>query len=503
MIKILYCTGIGTLLLIPFLTIAQNDDKRDYIWVLGDPPNIPAQEFGGTMLDFHQSPPKVSFFNIQYPLTAISTISDAQGNLEFYSNACHLIGRDHAIMENGTPINPGYLFDNYCSQVGYPLMQVILSLPIPGQSGRYAVFHLRADHINSIFTVADLLYSEVETDGNGKSKAVKRNVPLAKGKFSDYITAVRHGNGRDWWVVVPNWQGTQYCTLLLTDHGVQGPFYQISQKPLERGYPGQIAFSPDGSWLADCRGDSTIRLARFDRCAGKFYDEQVFSIVSAISPAMGCAFSPNSRLLYVSTPEFIFQYDMSASNIRASKQIVAEYDGFTYNGPRTSFFQGMLAPDNKIYFTATNATWHLHIIHQPDSLGTACTVEQHALKLASKHSFCVPNFPYFRLYDLPGSVCDTLGINGPVSALPEPGLPVRQAITFYPNPSTGALYWSVAGSEAQRLLVYSATGQRVLEQTCTAAYADLSGLPDGLYWVLLLNEGGRELGRGRVLLLRE
>ncbi|HMX39724.1 MAG TPA: hypothetical protein PKD78_05330, partial [Saprospiraceae bacterium] len=42
-----------------------------------------------------------------------------------------------------------------------------------------------------------------------------------------------------------------------------------------------------------------------------------------------------------------------------------------------------------------------------------------------------------------------------------------------------------------------------LEQTCTAAYADLSGLPDGLYWVLLLDEGLRELGRGKVLLMRE
>ncbi|HND88744.1 MAG TPA: hypothetical protein PK971_10480, partial [Saprospiraceae bacterium] len=250
-------------------------------------------------------------------------------------------------------------------------------------------------------------------------------------------------------------------------------------------------------------GKGIFRLSRFDRCSGEFYDQRVYDFQGDTVNGMGVSFSPTSRFLYISQPLKIYQYDLSAPDLQASRQVVAKYDGFAPNGFSTTFFQGMLAPDHKIYLTAGNSTQYLHIIHAPDSLGTACRVQQHGLGLATRHAFMVPNFPYFRLYDLAGSVCDTLGINGPVSAAAEPGGQGREPVSFYPNPTTGEVCWWSAGLAAQRLLVYSTTGQRLLEQVRTGACADLSDLPDGLYWVLLLDEARQEVGRGKVLLLRD
>ncbi len=385
---------------------------------------------------------------------------------------------------------------------GYPIWQSIIALPVPNSNNRYGIFHLRSTrYISGKFTTSNILYSEARVEKGNLGKVTSKNNLLETGVFSDYITAVRHGNGRDWWVMAPDWEGKVYHLFLLASGGYQGPMNQISQKPLLRGYPGQIVFSPDGSWLADCRGQKSIRLARFDRCEGRFYDEQVFDIQGNVTPSMGAAFSPNSSVLYVTTPLRIYQYDMNAADIANSKQIVAEYDGFKYMGLSTTFFQGMLAPDNKIYLSATNGTWHLHMIHQPDSLGIACMVEQHALKILGQHSFCMPNFPHFRLYDLHGSPCDTLGINGPTSAAGEPPEEGEKAeMRLWPNPATDQLTIHYPNSgEVNAWLITNPYGQIMQRGDWAAGAAttevDISKLPSGSYFFRLQGQDGRSSSR--------
>ena len=62
----------------------------------------------------------------------------------------------------------------------------------------------------------------------------------------------------------------------------------------------------------------------------------------------GAAFSPSGRYLYVSSVNYIYQFDMSASNIDSSKVVVWIYDGYQYQG-FIKFLLSALAPDGKIY----------------------------------------------------------------------------------------------------------------------------------------------------------
>ena len=438
-------TSVLIVVLCPLWLLAQ-DDKRDYVWVMGDTPNIPTQEFGGCRINFKKSPPTTEYFNINYDFSAISAISDQDGELAFYTNGCHIISTTNKIMENGSPLNEGPVFDVYCGNGGYPSSQPIICLPYPGHPDQYMVLHIRVELTNDGVWYKNILSTVVDMSKNaGLGTVIDRNHQLAQGdlnqnNFTQCITATRHGNGRDWWIVAPTHSGKKNYLFLLTPDGIKGPFIRQNPQGLEFWAVAQIGFSPDGTWFCEGTGKSQFRLSRFDRCSGEFYDQRVYDFQGDTVHSMGVSFSPSSQRLYVSQPLKIYQYDLTKPDIQASRQVVAQYDGFVYKSSSCTFFQAMLAPDNKIYLTASSATWHLHIIHHPDSLGIACGVEQHGLKMPAKHSFQIPNFPHFRLYDLHGSPCDTLGINGPTSAAGEPPEEGEKAeMRLWPNPATDQL----------------------------------------------------------------
>ncbi|MEZ4988227.1 MAG: hypothetical protein R2795_24900 [Saprospiraceae bacterium] len=50
---------------------------------------------------------------------------------------------------------------------------------------------------------------------NGNGRVVEKDFPLIVDTLdAGKITACRHGNGRDWWIVVPYFRSDKYHTLL-------------------------------------------------------------------------------------------------------------------------------------------------------------------------------------------------------------------------------------------------------------------------------------------------
>jgi hypothetical protein len=78
----------------------------------------------------------------------------------------------------------------------------------------------------------------------------------------------------------------------------------------------------------------------------------------------------------------------------------------------------------------------------------------------------------------------------------------RSAVIFYPNPTTGWIEWNVIeDGGSMRLRVYDALGRLCFERETSDNKANLSELPDGVYFVSLLGGNGRLLG-GKVVVLR-
>ncbi|MCB9295078.1 MAG: PKD domain-containing protein [Lewinellaceae bacterium] len=179
---------------------------------------------------------------------------------------------------------------------------------------------------------------------------------------------------------------------------------------------GQACFSPDGKWyvrfntVTNSVGDF-VDIYHFDRCNGALSNHLKFNYFDG-SHSGGVAISPNSRYLYISSYLYIYQYDLWADDIEASRDTVAVYDGYTdINGLGTRFYLAQLGPDGKIYLSCPNGVRELHVIHRPDKPGPACQVEQRGILLPTFNASSLPNFPNYRLGPIDGSPCDTLGID--------------------------------------------------------------------------------------------
>jgi hypothetical protein len=107
------------------------------------------------LIDFSSGTPSVSEFDSDLNMEGASaSICDAEGNLAFYTNGCRIYNWQHRLMENGEGINPGEVYDDYCSllseiPVGYPgLPQSSTIIPWPGRPDEYLLFHTRLVYNN-------------------------------------------------------------------------------------------------------------------------------------------------------------------------------------------------------------------------------------------------------------------------------------------------------------------------------------------------------------------
>ena len=163
---------------------------------------------------------------------------------------------------------------------------------------------------------------------------------------------------------------------------------------------------------------------------------------------------------------------------------------FSSGEPTVSFFRAC----SDFGFEASMSKF-LHIIHAPDSLGQDRMVQQHGLELATFHAFMVPNFPYFRLYDLQGSPCDTLG---PVSA-GEAAKP-WESLELFPVPAYDQINLRFSGNlQGAVCTIVDFTGKTVRTETCTGVSEvmtyNLAGLPAGMYVMVVYTADGSLLSK--------
>jgi hypothetical protein len=413
-------------------------------------------------------------------------------------------------MDNGHKINPGPFHGYECGSDetnSYLTHQGAIALPWPGHFKQYVMFHFGYDGYPDLskLKIRELYHTEIDmTADNGLGKVVAKNTLLLYDSLLDNITAVRHGNGRDWWVVAPKNQSDTIFFFLLDPSGIHGPIIQKTGLTINSGVSftaGQALFSPDGSKYIRESPVFGVDVFEFDRCSGTLFGGQRLPYPGILDGSFsGAAISASSRFLYVSASNKLFQYDLSASDIQMSKTLIDNYDGFidsTKGGGYlpTLFYQMQLAPNGKIYMSCTDAMRFLHTIHAPDSMGIACNFKQHDLRTPNHLGFCLPNFPNFRLYDLPGSVCDTLGIN---ATKDYGGPPWYETMEIYPNPVPWQSNANVNISPPSNgiLRVTNMDGVLVKEYDIRRGQntqIDCEGLSTGMYVVTFLNDTNQRL----------
>ncbi|MCC7318807.1 MAG: hypothetical protein IT219_09765, partial [Bacteroidales bacterium] len=365
---------LGMMILVCFL----HAQKRDYVWVTGDDSFNPNPIFGGITFNFNGDTVVVYKEDryMEFGNGNNAAISTYSGSLLFYTNGCSLANFQNEMLENGDSINAGPIFNSYCSGTtsGYPSgTQSTIILPLPESDSIYYLFHKRVILITNplnVFTL-ELLYSVVDMSANnGTGKVVSKNEIFHQDTFAfGDMTAVRHANGEDWWLVSPGDRNNKYYVFKFDADGislVHNLALGDSTPPNGEG-GGQVMFSPDGSKYIRYNPKNKIRMYDFDRSTGLLSNYQNIDVdFGGLDPFDGgMAISPSGQFLYITAKIYLYQFDLFASDISASQALIGEYDG--YGDPfATNFGSGIMGPDCKLYIFPGNDSRAVHVIHNPN-----------------------------------------------------------------------------------------------------------------------------------------
>lgn len=463
------------------------------IWIVGYD-SIMSVQTGRATIDFSGGGPNITWGFRRMPFgTTMSTMSDQSGNLLFYTNGVYLANALDDTMLNGDNINPSQ-YTTINNQSGLYIPQANLILPFPGDSTKYYLFHSTVDDMiisstqYTYFSIVDMAL-----DAGRGAVISKNNVIVNDTLFPGKMVAVKHANGRDWWVVCHKRNSNRFFKILVTPSGVSGPFIQDIGSIRGPGV-GQVCFSPDGTKLAYLDQSFTLELFDFDRCSGDF--SNAYQFMNNDSFAYGVAISPNSRFLYVSATYYMYQFDLNAPDVSASQVTVAINDSFASPSPPfyTYFAYVNLAPDGKIYANCGNGTDYLHVINYPDSEGVACDVCQHCIHLPVYDARTTPNVPNYFLAPVSGSICDSLPTQIQVSDN-------KSAHTLFPNPVHDLLYLSSSGTfENEQVFIYNMLGGQLSFENHlfkNGKYIEINtrDFKSGVYFVEIIRKDGREVRR--------
>lgn len=445
------------------------------------------------LIDFSDTDTVTVTYPVSYKLAPIGAgafafVCDKQGVPQFYTNGGqigNLLGDTliaSGMQENGVD-------QDYHGRL--PIPQGAIVLP-KNDCQYYCVYYSVSDSLYQFYQQADrLYYALVDMCANqGKGQVLSVKNVVYKGLMGDgRMTACKHANGRDWWLVTHGFNDSTYFKFLFSPDTVTGPFIQqIGASELEPDILGQAEFSSDGTKYVSITGGSPLVVLDFDRCTGEFSNPLNVK-VSYFPPyqimgsgGIGCVFSPSGRYVYVNVYEQIVQFDLWADTVENSMTLIAQYDtSYENSGP---FHLAYLAPNNKIYIqTYQGGGRHYHVINNPDEKGGACNFvkEQLFVDFGSPHP--ISNMPHYRLGKVSGSACDTI-----ISGIDE--FATEDVLKVSPNPVKDKVEIQLAKYLPDADLQISDIQGRIVYQNKNyylAEYITTHDWPAGVYFVRISN----------------
>ncbi|MBL7939746.1 MAG: gliding motility-associated C-terminal domain-containing protein [Flavobacteriales bacterium] len=350
----------------------------------------------GAGLDMGTSPPTMLSNGALSTDEGVTSIADASGQLQFYTNGATVWDRTHAAMPNGTG-----LMGHFSSS------QSALIVPFPDDPQRYYLFTVPA--LGAMPGGWDAMaYSVVDMSANGGLGDVTLlNQPLV-GPVVEKLTATRHANGRDTWVVAHTWQGSTYHAYLVSCWGILGPVDSDVGRPITNDafnspipQIGCMQFNPRGDNLAttwgefngENNGTSRLDLLHFDNSTGilTLADSVTHSTPNWDIRGYGVCFSPSGDRLYQSENGLqdggalarIMQYSVIGDQL-VNEVEISQPSGLAYGTLQR-------APDGTIYAARLNGAQFLSRITAPDAAGAACGFVDYGVGLNAPSTWGLPN----------------------------------------------------------------------------------------------------------------
>ena len=145
------------------------------------------------------------------------SIADTSSNLLFYAYTRATVNGNTTLVKN----HHDSLMANGANIVGrgWYLEAVIIDNPIG--ANQYYLFTV------GVTTIFGLYYSKIDMNlNNGLGAVTQKNMQLLPYAATDGLTCVKHGNGRDWWIIFrkcgayAGWYDNRFYKYLVTPSGI-------------------------------------------------------------------------------------------------------------------------------------------------------------------------------------------------------------------------------------------------------------------------------------------
>ncbi|MBK6989144.1 MAG: T9SS type A sorting domain-containing protein [Bacteroidia bacterium] len=399
-----------------FVCLFANGQRRNAIWCFGDSSGI----------DFRNISSPSVFGSGMNAKGSCATVSDSLGNLIFYCATPDIVNFNNGVPQLGVVYNRDHYKmlngDSLSCEFWYHEMIII---PDPGNISLYYIFYIGVtDFFGLHYAIVDM------TQDGGLGAVVSKNNSLRTDIATDCLQAIKHGNGKDWWLIFKAAQpaNNNFYVYSITSFGIQ--LDHVDSAGFQGSTNGgDLRFNSTGDQFAFCNLKGLLATYNFDRCSGSITLNRSIHTEDPngnYPNFFDCCYSPNDSMLYVScapyyssfdtTQIYVYQFRLWMPNVYASKLVV-------WTVPYPNFPGAVrLAPDNKIYIASVSTPYpndsstfytenmNLTVINQPNRVGAlACDIQPYSFYLGGKRTYLgLPNNPNYDLGPLVGSLCDTI-----------------------------------------------------------------------------------------------
>ncbi len=213
-----------------------------------------------------------------------TSITDRNGRIIFYSNACKVYNRNGDTMPNGSGFNHGFYSDQYVNTDYYPLWKAATIVPFPNDSNKFYMFYMNMQwNTDGGYFPEKLYYLIVDKSLNGGlgDVTLKDQIAISNDTLGENVFAVKHGNGKDWWIIVRKFKSNIFYKILVDSVGV----HNSGTQRIGNGF--NFSYATGGSSGSSIIGDKIsyiyntlnykpfqLDLFDFDRCTGQLSNYQ-------------------------------------------------------------------------------------------------------------------------------------------------------------------------------------------------------------------------------------
>lgn len=418
-------------------------------------------------LNFSTNPPTPFAGTPFFSPEGSASISDAAGNLLFYTDGVTVWNQLNVVMPNGSNL----LGDPSSTQSAIIIKQ-------PGSVNTYFIF-------TQGNTGSGLNYSVVDMSLAGGTGSVTIKNVLLYASSCEKLSAVKHCNKTDFWIVSHEFDSNVFRSYLLTSSGVNNVpvLSAVGSVYGNSGVIGYLKLSPNGKKLASAKfQEGAVELYDFNTTTGMV--SHPLLLTTAISFPYGCEFSPDGTKLYAcgEASSQLFQWDLCAGNDAA---VVASSVALVVNSIALGALQ--LAQNGKIYVSSV-ASQNLSVINAPNAAGANCNFSSAAQPVGTGTvQLGLPNFvtSSFNAQGISFSqTCSVVNFTAPAFSGCQASANYTSLNWSFGDPASGTLNTSgfttvthsfnAPGSYTVKLVMYSACGADSAMQIITSQTTALS-----------------------------